>query len=215
MTHRLYRPHVTGPENQITTPDIVIDRILLVNERDQGYLPVHRLVCDSVLQVFPGEIDITPAYTLVTAGGGVLFGFAALIRQTGESLARADVLVARSAWRFRNLSDHCASVQLGLKAGSSESSIWLDRLAQPDDIMKQRDGDKLALPRGILALCAAPDASVTCRPPADVTVQLADAKLDRSLTNKVGLTSVDSDRWDERPLPRYTVGPVGEVQHYI
>ena len=43
MSHFLFRPHVVGPENNITTPDVLIDRANVVTEHDQVPLPVHRL----------------------------------------------------------------------------------------------------------------------------------------------------------------------------
>ena len=46
-------------------------------------------------------------------------------------------------------------------------------------------------------------------------MQLTDETRNRSLSHTTDFVSVDVDRWDERPLPRYTVGPVGDVQHYI
>lgn len=215
MTHYLFRPHVTGPANHVTTPDVIIDRVSLRNGGESSFLPVHRLSTNDALQVFAGPVEVTPAIALVAAGGGVLIGFALLVRQPGEPLAKADVMVARSAWRFRNVVDHLTSLQLSTSAGDSESGISMSQLTPPADFMDRTDGDELALPRGTMVLCAATDATVSCAAPAQAIVQLADPELERSLTHTLGFESVDSDRWAERPLPRYTVGPVGDVEHYI
>jgi hypothetical protein len=215
MTHKLYKPHVVGPENNITTPDITIDRVLMLNGGARAYLPVHRLVPGIELQVARGEIEVTPAYSLVAAGGGALVGVAALVRKAGDSEVSGDVLIARSAWRLRNVVDHLSSLQLSVTGEAGDASILLEELLQPADISDTLAGKEPNLPRGILALCLASSASFTCQAPTAISVHMNDDKLGRRLLHATRLLSVDSDRWDQRPSPRYTVGPVGEVQHYI
>lgn len=215
MAHELYKPHVAGPENNITTPDIIIDRVQMLSGSTIEYLPVHRLVQGTELQVPGGDIEITPAYSLVAAGGGALIGIAALVRKAGESSIAADVVIARSAWRLRNVADHLSSLQLVVTGKSAEASVPMQELVQPENVAESLAGDEPNLPRGMLAICLACSASITVEAPAGITVCLTDDDLGRHLRNETRLLSVDSDRWHERPLPRYTVGPVGDVQHYI
>ncbi len=215
MTHFLYKPHVAGPEDSITTPDIVIDRVSILADGDRHYLPVHRLNSDIELQVLPGDIEVTPAYAFVASGGGALVSLAALVRQSGDPLAKADLLIARHAWRLRNVVDHFAALAMSVSGGTGSASVTLADETQPADVMTASSNAELVLPRGITVLCAIPAATVTTAAPAETTVQLTDDKRNRSLSHTTDFVSVDVDRWTERPLPRYTVGPVGDVQHYI
>jgi len=213
MSHFLYRPHVTGPENDVTTPDIVVDRLSIFGDGEHRYLPVQRLDAGVSMQALPGDVDVSAAYLLVASGGGVLISVAAIVRGSRDPLTSADVAVARSAWRLRNVTEHFASLDLELKGSAGELSAGVSALLEPAAILRHEDNGEPALPRGVAVLCTA--ATTTLRVPSDVTVALSDNSLQRTLTHTVRLLSVDEDRWDERPLPRYTVGPVGDVQHYI
>ena len=215
MTHFLYKPHVAGPEDNITTPDIVIDRVSMMVDRDHFYVPVHRLTSDVELQVLHGDIEVTPAYAFVACGGGTLLSLAALVRQAGDPLSKADRLIARRAWRLRNLVDHFAALVLSAAGGTGSKSVTLAGETQPADVMSESPDGELALSRGLAVLCAVPAATVTTSAPAETKVQLTDEARHRGLSHTADFVSVDVDRWDERPLPRYTVGPVGDVQHYI
>ena len=75
--------------------------------------------------------------------------------------------------------------------------------------------DDHSLPRSVAAFYVARDRSLTVAAPSRVTVELIDPARERRLAHAIELTPVADDRWDERPLPRYTVGPVGDVKHYI
>jgi len=215
MSHFLYRPHVAGPENDVTTPDIVVDRLSIFRDGQHRYLPVQRLDSGVSLQVLAGDVEVSAAYLLVASGGGVLVSIAALIHGADGPEASADVVAARSAWRLRNVAGHFESLNLELMGGDDKLSAEASALVEPATILKHDNSGEPALPRGTAVLCVAPATTATPRVPADVTVSLSDTRLKRVLTHTVGLLSVDDDRWGERPLPRYTVGPVGDVQHYI
>ncbi len=220
MTFFLYKPHVVGPTNNITTPDIVIDRVSVLAGTDAYRVPVQRLSNSVELQADGGELSVEPAYVLVAAGGGVLVGLGALVRGTDHPQSTADLLVARTAWRLQNLTGHFASLELATLSGpagdsTKTGSASVSDLAEPVDIIKRMNGTNEALPRGIAELCAAPQLASTVSAPASFTVQLADKELGRNLSHHVDLVSVEYDRWEERPAPRYTVGPVGEVEHFI
>jgi hypothetical protein len=193
----------------------VIDRVRLVTNDERSYAPIHRLSSAVELQVFPHQLEITPAYALVAAGGGPLLSLAALVRDSGESILKADFLISRTAWRFRNVMNHFGSLQLGVGRPTITDTIVLSRLVQPEEIMTQADDGGLALPRGVIALCVATRTTLIAEPPLEFTAHLLDQLSRRELTLSAVLDLVDRDRWDGRPLPRYTVGPIGKVEHYI
>ena len=215
MTHVLFRPHVTGGENQITTPDVVIDRLAIECDGTSHYMPVQRVTTRVDVQALPGDLTLVPGYALIAAGGGVLVGLAALVHGRNDRPATADVLLARSAWRLRSLVPHFRSLEMGLDAGDSSRRVRVSELAQPSGLLSRADGGELVLPRGVAIVCCATALARTIRAPITFTNRLSDETLGRHLAHSVELRSVDDEPWPERPLPRYAVGPVGEVKHYI
>lgn len=189
MSLFLFKPHVEGAERQITTPDVVVDRVFL----DDAWKPVNGLTSDIVQQVEGGE-TAAPAYALTALGGGVLLSPAILL-STGR------IVIARRAWRLRDLDDHIGSVALNGRP--------LTDLHPPEDLVAKAGGRAAVLPRGLMVLCAAPEDSPSA--------ELLDSVRGRSLLHKVSLVPVDHDQWgDNRPNPRYSVGPTQhDVTHYI
>ena len=215
MTHFLYKPHVVGPENNITTPDIVIDRVTLRSGDERQCMPVHHLSPAVEVQTVDGELAIVPAYTIVGSGGGALFGMAAVLTANDQPVATGDVLIARSTWRLRNLIDHFGSIQLGLSAGGEASEVALSELIQPGELLRETESGELAMPRGVIGMFAATQAKLPVTAGSVLSLRLSDPVRKRSLSHNVSLVPVGDSRWDEWPMPRYTVGPVGDVQHYI
>ncbi len=220
MTSFLYKPHVAGPKNNITTPDIVIDRISVLDDTDPYRVPIQRLSSSAELQTVKGELMITPTYVLAAAGAGVVIAPGALVRGADHPANTADLIVARMAWRLKNLVAHFSSVELTAtidyaKGAAKSDQVSASGLTKPEEVLKYLGGNKDDLPRGIMVFCVAPQSSFTMVASASVTIQLEDKQLGRSLSHRTDLVSVAYDRWDARPLPRYTVGPVGEVEHYV
>ena len=239
MTHILFRPHVAGGENQITTPDVVIDRLAIECDGTSHYMPVQRVTTRVDVQALPGDLTLVPGYALIAAGGGVLVGLAALVHGRDDRPATADVLLARSAWRLRSLAPHFRSLEMSFDtdgsslnaldrdphvreslemsfdAGGSSRRVRISELAQPSDLLSRANGGELVLPRGVAIVCCATALARTIRAPITFTNRLSDETLGRHLAHSVELRSVDDEPWPERPLPRYAVGPVGEVKHYI
>ena len=215
MTHVLFRPHVAGAENQITTPDVVIDRVAIECSGTSHYAPVQRVTTRVAVQALPSDLTLVPGYALIAAGGGVLVGLAALVHGCDDRPATADVLLARSAWRLRSLAAHFRSLEMSVDARGSSGRVRVSELAQPSDLLTRTDGGELVLPRGTAIVCCSTALARTVRAPFTFTSRLSDEKLARCLAHSVELRSVDEEPWPERPLPRYAVGPVGDVKHYI
>lgn len=214
MTHLLYRPHVAGPQNDVTTPDLLIDRLVIQLDESSQHFPVHRLATGTDLQTFGSDVDITPGLALVAAGGGPVLSAAALVQPTGSKLASADLVIGRAAWRLRNLIAHFDGLRLEITAGGkSESGTGAELSGLADALLQS--GDEPALPRGVACLLTARSPALTATAPTQMNLVVKDATLNRTLEHRVNLLPADAGRWDEWPLPRYTVGPVGEVKHYI
>ena len=189
MSLFLYKPHVEGPEGNITTPDIVIDRVFV------GGTPTPLTVLTTELyhQVEQGE-EANSRYALTALGGGALISPAV-------RLASGSIVLARKAWRLKNLAGHLDAVALN---GQSLGEVGL-----PSELISENGGSGEVLPRGFLVVCenAVPGNRAT----------LWDGKLGRSLDHQVVLEDVTADRWGgRRPDPRYSVGPTKrEVPHFI
>ena len=152
MTHVLFRPHVAGAEGQITTPDVIIDRVAIECDGRSHYAPVQRVTTRVDLQALPGDLTVVPACALIAAGGGVLVGLATLVHGRDDRPATADVLLARSAWRLRSLAPHVRSIEIRFDTGDSSRGVPISELAQPADVLSRADGE-LVLPKGVAIVC--------------------------------------------------------------
>ena len=86
----LLKPHVTGPEGQITTPDVVVDRLLVDGKgRSLG------LLTHDCWQEVEADASSCPAYALMALGGGALI-------LPAQVMSSGMVIAARSAWRLNN-----------------------------------------------------------------------------------------------------------------
>jgi len=189
MAFFLFKPHVAGPQGNITTPDIAIDR-LFVNGAPK---PLNDLTSEISHQV-EGEDTAVAAYAVTALGGGALLS-PAIVLSSGL------LVVARKAWRLNNLDGTIGAVTLNGEA--------LDRVGLPADAIVQAGGDGDALPRGYMVMR-------TGGPTTD-QAELKDAARDRALDLKVILEDVGDDRWGpDRPKPRYAIGPtMKEIPHFI
>ena len=183
------KPHVTGSEGQITTPDVIVDHLFINTEP----APVS-LVTHEIWRQAPAGETAEAAYGIMALGGGALM-LPALV------LASGPVVTARSAWRLNNLDKHIGSVELN---GKKLSEIGL-----PADMIESAGGSGDALPRGYLL---ARTASGIAR-----AAVLTDPVLGRTLKHRVVIETADQDRWGgSRPSPRYSVGPTQrEIPHFI
>ena len=215
MAHILFKPHVIGPQNDITTPDILIERVCVRDTSSSFFVPVQRLQTSFKLQSVRSHLSITPAYTLIAAGGGVLIGIAALVNEPEDSPTKADILVARSTWRLRNLETHINTLDLCISDSTRNKKVSLGDCIHPSKLLEKPDNTKPTLPRATMVVCPARNTTLTAIAPCYFGIELSDPTLKRTLAFHSELVCVDDDQWDERPWPRYTVGPVGDVKHYI
>ena len=185
----LLKPHVTGAEGQVTTPDIIVDRLQVDGEaRALGFLT------HECWQSAGDDAVAWPAYCVMALGGGALI-------LPGSVLSNGFVIAARQAWRLGNLDRHIGEVTL--------NGVPLGDVGLPLSMIEAAGGAGDALPRGFLLVR-------TTRATGDTAV-LSDPVLGRELSHRLHLEPLDEDRWgDARPRPRYSVGPTQkEVPHYI
>ena len=185
----LLKPHVTGPEGQVTTPDVIVD-CLWVDGQQQ---PLNRLTHQAWQQV-GGNGASVPGYALMALGGGALI--------LPIILLDSDIVVAaRCAWRLNNLDDHIAAVTLNEQP--------LADVGLPSTLIDDAGGTGDALPRGYLLVR-------TLKTSSNKAV-LSDPVRNRELVHRIHADTMDDDRWGaQRPRPRYSVGPTQtEVAHYI
>jgi hypothetical protein len=224
MAHFLYKAHVYGPENNVTSPDILIDKAW-VTVGSGGTAHVSSITVDKLSsrvesEVNAGEFSITPAYFLIAAGGGVLLSVGAQVYGPVDGEASSTLLVGRYAWRLRNVIEHVGSLELTILKGPVANAhplgkISVNELPDPQAVVGCVGYDAEALPRGAMVCCPAPQLTQRIMAPGTVEIRLDDEKLGRKLTHRADCISVEYDPWEHRPLPRYTVGPVGDVKHYI
>jgi hypothetical protein len=184
----LYKPHVAGPEGNITTPDIVIDRLFV----DGKVKPLGGLTIELAHEV-DGDQSPRAGYAITALGGGALISPALCLGDT--------VAVARSAWRVNNLDGHIGAVSLN---GTPLSEVGL-----PSQVIEAAGGSSDTLPRGYMLICQSGFS--------DNRAELLDNAKNRSLIHRLFLSDVNADRWGEsRPKPRYSVGPTQkEIPHFI
>ena len=185
----LLKPHVVGPEGNITSPDVIVDALFV----DGTARPLGLLTHEAWQQATP-DLTVQPGYGLMALGGGALILPASV-------LSSGLVIAARAAWRLENLDAHIGSVTL--------NATPLAEIALPAHVIEAAGGTGDTLPRGYLLIQTH---SVSSE---DAVLQ--DPNMDRSLTQKVHLTALTEDRWGAaRPKPRYSVGPTQkEVPHFI
>ena len=214
MSHVLFRPHVSGATNDITTPDILVDRVRVSGSDAPYFMPTHRLVTTTDVQVRSDTLRAVPACVSVAAGGGALLTIGILLHAADETAKTGDLLLCRQAWRWRHL----------MQAWQDFRVEWHSGNATRTDKEPSRIGDAVGedlsevaeqLPRGVIAVHPIEPESSDFSAPRVWVLSFLDPHRERKLTFRRNLVSVDVDCWEDRPQGRYTVGPVGDVKHYI
>ena len=189
MSFFLLKPHVIGPEGNVTSPDIIVDHLFV----DGAAEPVNCISHEAWQQSRSADTG-RAAYGIMAVGGGALI-LPVVVLGSGM------VVVARSAWRLANLDGHVSSVQL--------NGTPLSKIGIPERLIGEAGGTGDTLPRGYLLVRKAAGNSLNA--------DLVDPVLGRSLNLRVVAEPMDRDRWGtDRPRPRYSVGPTQrEVPHFI
>ena len=189
MSHFLLKPHVVGPEDNVTTPDIIVDYAFVDGEAR----PVNLVTHQCWQQVSGGETS-RAAYGLMALGGGALILPVVV-------LGSGNIVAARAAWRLNNLDSHIGKVTLN---GTALAEIGL-----PAGKIEAAGGHGDTLPRGFLLVSTVDGDSRDS--------ELHDPVLRRRLGHRVVFETIDHDRWgNARPKPRYSVGPTQkEITHFI
>lgn len=189
MAHFLLKPHVTGPEGDVTSPDVIVDKVFV----DGHPTPVGRVTHAAWQEALEGETG-TPGYAVMALGGGALL-LPAVVLGSGA------IVVARKAWRLNNLDAHIGDVTL--------NGVALAAIGLPSDLIEQAGGSGDTLPRGFLLVRTSGSTAFHA--------ELADPGRKRVLSHKVVVEDVSADLWaGDRPSPRYSVGPTQkEVRHFI
>jgi len=185
----LAKPHITGPDGQVTSPDVIVDRLVL----DGTPHPV-ALVTNAAWQPIRPGAETRAGYALVAIGGGPLL-------MPFVSVDQGLVVLSRQAWRLRTLSEHLDHITLN---GAALSTV-----APVDTALQAGGGSEADLPRGVMVACTTPEAMTTA--------ELRDPVWNRSILHRLHAEPIDHDRWGgTTPTPRYSVGPTQkDVQHYI
>ncbi|MEM6987998.1 MAG: hypothetical protein AAF499_15840, partial [Pseudomonadota bacterium] len=176
----LLKPHVVGPQGDITSPDVIVDRLFV-----DGAPRSLANLSHAAWQQLDADCTVEAGYGVMALGGGALI-LPSLVLATGL------VVVGRCAWRLHNLDNHIGEVTLN---GASLSALGL-----PSEQIAAAGGSADTLPRGYLIVCTAQAA--TCES------VLCDPVLKRELPLRLHRESLEDDAWGgERPKPRYSVGP--------
>ena len=130
MSFFLLKPHVVGPEGNVTSPDVIVDHLFIDGEP----APVDRISHEAWQQVRPAE-TARAAYGIMALGGGALI-LPAVVLGSGT------VVAARAAWRLSNLDGHVNSVQL--------NGTPLGEIGSPERLISAAGGAGDTLPRGYL-----------------------------------------------------------------
>ena len=185
----LLKPHVVGPQGDITSPDVIVDHLFV----DGAPRPLANL-SHAAWQQLEADCAIEAGYGLMALGGGALI-LPSLVLGTGL------VVVGRCAWRLHNLDKHIGEITL--------NGVRLAAVGLPSDQIAAAGGNADTLPRGYLTVCTTRGATSESL--------LYDPVLKRELPLHLHRESLEDDAWGgERPKPRYSVGPTQrDVPHFI
>ncbi|MEM1261653.1 MAG: hypothetical protein AAGH76_04620 [Pseudomonadota bacterium] len=210
MSHLLLRPHVANANRDITSPDVLIDRVWVDQNGSKTYLPIQRLSQKDGLQMPAGPMTVTAAGLWTAAGGGPVFTIAVGLRPHGAPLQMADFIVSRGAWRWRNVIEHWSSCRLSV-VGTQTEQFTLSTEQIPAAI----DEPSSTLPRSVALLTELAERSFDGTGTHRIEIRLSDPATGLELTQGVMVHTLGDDDGSDRLAPRYAVGPAVEVEHYI
>jgi len=190
MSLFLLKPHVFGAAGQVTTPDVIVDRVVL----DGTAVPVQRLTHDAWQQAVADEASAAACAVMALGGGSLVL--------PAVVLGCGPIVVARLAWRVAHFVAHAGEVTL--------NGVPLADLGLPSALFAETaSAAGRGLPRGHLLVRTLPGQTRTA--------ELADPELRRTLAHAVVIEPLAANRWDGGgPKGRYAIGPTRkEVPHFI
>ena len=208
----LFKPHVTGPENNVTTPDVLIDRIAVTDDDKLNRVPCQRVTSEQQIEITAGAY-LQAAFTLVAAGGGVLFCPTLLVTGTSDQTTISDIVLPRYAWRLKNFNRQKAALTAVFALASNVEKIVVEM--KSINRLTQSRGINNELARGVAISCAIGEPQAFAKTHQFACLSITDEEQARSLEQATKLQAVDLDVWPDRPPPRYAVGPVNTTKHYI
>ena len=188
----LFRPHIENDKGEVTTPDVVVDRVYL----DNGWKPVGLLSSELCHQAGSGQ-EARSAYAVTALGGGAIIS-PMVVLETGVMAA------GRLAWRL-------SSLAAGTGGSLTLNGASVDSLASPANLIESAGGADGVLPRGVMAVCTGPQGET-----AELQFNDADGRV-HSISCAAELELPGVDRWGgSAPPPRYSVGPTQrDVPHFV
>lgn len=187
----LFRPHIENDKGQVTTPDVVVDRVYL----DNGWKPVGLLSSELCHQAESPQ-KARSAYAVTALGGGAVIS-PVVVLETGIMVA------GRTAWRL--------SLLVGRTGDLALNGTSVDGLVPPARLIDRAGGANGVLPRGVMAVCTGPQGET-----AELRFNDADG-VSHSISCAVDLELPGAVRWEgSTPPPRYSIGPTQrDVPHFI
>lgn len=206
MNFFLTRPHVENAKGDVTTPDILIDRLFVFSGEASAPRPLVGLSHDIEAQTEQAGISVTPAILLFAAGAGTLVSPAL-------SLIDGRLLLARKAWRMRYLENGFSALRLRM----NDDEISLDEIGSYLGVVSSIPGGRLEhLPRGIGVVVKAEKLEARSVPSSREVVELIDTRSKGRLRHWVDMIDITRDSWEHRPAPDYATGPQNMgVKHYV
>ena len=120
----IYRVHIETLDN-IFTPDILIDRLLVAQIGDPEPLPIpiDRITTDNEIQVVGSGSVAEASLALIGSGAGMLISIASNHRFPDETDHRLSFVkpLCRQAWRYNEVANHVSALVLRTAVISSKS----------------------------------------------------------------------------------------------
>lgn len=212
MTFFLFKPHIVAPTGDITTPDLLIDRVYVSQSGDFAPASVNSLSSEIEVSVDQMPTKLEPMVALISAGGGTIVSPAIRVIDPACADVVIDVRLARSGWRLDRLGGEADEVAVKL---SDDEIGTLDIQAMIDQVRAFSGRNDQTIGRGVCILSTL-SSSLEIERTGYLNLAYDLKPLKRSLVHKLALSNRVEDEWGERPMPRYTVGPQHDgVKHYI
>jgi hypothetical protein len=187
----VFQPHV-HERGVVTTPDLILDRCLVVGAGDRDgssrsrTVPLLPMTTSPEIEALAGEARVVSAIYFIAAGFGPLLGCGAVLRgSTDEPSSGAALglkILSRSVWRLNDVADHLAALRVSLEAspvrdGRSDPSRRIARTADLSAISHPQ-----APPRGVVVVgLVAPEVPLSLGDDWRLAITLSDPRMSRSV----------------------------------